>query len=157
MSETRQKKDSNNKDDASSSAFDQRPAPTILSWSIRGISLLIVVSLIGYFLWSAARPVVEPKIVFEVLDDKIEQRGGSWAMPVEVTNKGTVSIHTLTIGAALTPSYSSAGKEEAKSREEESVEIPLLGPNEMVTATFWFDQDPRKQNPRFAVKTYVLP
>jgi|GEM_PF-2197235 len=141
------------KDGASSDADEQSPAPTILSWAIRGFSLLIVVSFIGYFIWSAIRPDKQPNISFHVLEDKIELRDNGWAMPVEVTNESTLSVHALTTSATLTKS--DGGTDEYS--EEKSVAIRLLGPNEMVTATFWFEQNPRNAQAEFAVKTYLLP
>ena len=126
----------------------QSPAPTWLSWSVRGFSLAVILGLIAYFVWATVRPVVEPVINFTTQTDKIEQRGGGWALPVKVVNDGTLSVHALKVNAVLT---------EARGEPESSITIALLGPDEEVTTTFWFLEDPRDKGPRFTVESYLRP
>ena len=140
--------DSKAQQSASDSAQNQKPAPTLLSWTVRGISLAFIVSIIGYFIWSAAQPDVHPTFTFEVEQEKIEQRGTGWAMPVNITNTGLMSVHALEAVATLTG---------VGGKQEENVNIVLLGPNESVTATFWFDQNPRDKGVEFSVGSYLLP
>ncbi|NJC26797.1 hypothetical protein [Neolewinella antarctica] len=150
MADDKQKNDDNAQQDSEDDGSQQSPAPTWLSWSIRAASGLLVVALIGYFVYMAAQPVVEPTIEFTMQRDKVEQRGGSWAVPVEITNRGTISVHALAIRATR-PRVGNNGD------EEQTLVIPLIGPNEMVETTFWFSEDPRNRPPEFAVESYLAP
>lgn len=129
-------------------AGHQSPPPTWLSWTIRGFSVLLIVGLLGYLVVATVRPTRQPTITFAVQQDKIQQRGGSWALPVDVTNEGTVSIHALTVNAVLT---------QLPDKPKSSLTILLLGPGQVVTTTFWFEQDPRGKGEAFRVEGYVLP
>lgn len=126
----------------------QQPPPTWLEWTVRGVSLLLVLFCLGYFFYSASLPETMPKFVFEVQQDKIEQRGGQWAVPVDVTNDSGASVHALTITATLT------GLED---EPEETLTVTLLGPNEEITTTFWFDEDPRGKGLEMSTGAYLLP
>ena len=134
--------------DGGKNSESQQPPPTILSWTIRGVSLLIVASLLGYFTYSWIRPTVKPAITFEVLTEEIEQRGTGWATPVKITNDGTMSVHELTVTGTLT---SAAGQ------PSQDLTILLLGPNEQVQGTLWFSDDPRGKGLEMTVASYLLP
>ncbi|SEQ24101.1 hypothetical protein [Neolewinella agarilytica] len=137
------------KNSAKDSSTEQQPPPTIIAWSVRGVSLLLILSLIGFFIWSALQPRIEPAFDLAILDDKIERRGEEWVLPVEVTNRGSISVHKLKVKASLS--------NKAKGAAEEAHIVPMLGPNEMVTLVFWFDQDPRQSQPQLSVGSYQLP
>ncbi len=139
--------------EAAAEADQQSPPPTILSWSVRGVSLLIVLSLIAYFSWAAIRPIQPPSITFEVKENKIERRGATWMMPVDITNEGTVSIRSLTVGVTFPDPLASGLPRE----QEKTVMIRLLGAKETVATTFAFTADPRTATPEFFVVSYVRP
>jgi len=139
-------KDEQKKSTAKDSSSEQQPPPTLIAWSVRGTSLLFILGMIGFFVWSALQPRVEPIFDLEILTDKIEQRGEQWVLPVEVTNQGSMSVHTLSVEAKLN------GAE-----EEESHVVPLIGPSESLTLVFWFDEDPRGRQPQLSVGSYELP
>ena len=126
----------------------QVPPPTILSWSIRGFSVLLIVALLGYFIYSWAKPTVMPQIEFTPLVEKIEQRGTGWAVPVKIVNKGTMSVHALSVRGTLTA---------VAEQPAETLDILLLGPNEQVQGTLWYDQDPRGKGLEMSVCSYLLP
>lgn len=132
----------------SQSVLQQSPPPTWLSWGIRGLSLAIIVSLIAYLVYDTVRPVREPVITFTIIQSKIESRGGGWALPVSVTNAGTEAVHALKINAALT---------QVQGKPSSTLTVLILGPNEEVTATFWFSEDPRGKGPEFFVESYLNP
>jgi len=146
------KQDDKNQNNQDSSAEDsgtqQQPAPTILSWSIRGLSLLLIIALLGYFVWAAFQPEVKPDITFEVQTEKIEQRGREWAVPVKITNSGGMSVHNLSVQAAL------PDDEKADAR---LAEIMMMGPGEEISTTFWFNEDPREKTIECTVNSYLLP
>lgn len=137
-----------NKSGASDSAGKQKPPPTLFSWAIRGISLLIILGLVGYFVAAALQPQEPPVFKFTVKNEKIEQRGTGWAVPVDVVNNGTMSVHALKVKATLT---------DHPDQPEESADIVLMGPGETVTATFWFGEDPRGLGLELEVGAYLLP
>ena len=135
------------KQEAQSSGTKQVPPPSILAWSIRGICLLLIVGLLGYFGYAALQPSPPPSFKFSVVNDRVEQRSGKWVVPVEVLNEGGMSVHNLQLAATL------PGPE----AKEQSASIILLGGAETVTVEFWFDEDPKGQRPTFDVKSYLLP
>lgn len=147
MSSNEENNDSN-KQNTGDSGSEQQPPPTIVSWIIRGISLLLVVGLLGYFTWSAFAERVKPEIEFTILDAQIEQRGGSWAVPVDVKNTGTMSVHNLTVRAEIP-----GGGE----KESEMANILLMGPGEVVRTTFWFRDNPRLKGVECSAASYLLP
>jgi len=133
---------------ASDSSTEQQPPPTLVAWAVRGISLLLILGLIGFFAWSALQPRVEPVFDLNILTDKIEQRGEQWVLPVEVTNQGSMSVHTLSVNANL---------DGPDGELVESHVVPLIGPAETLTLVFWFNEDPRNRQPRLSISSYQLP
>ena len=111
--------------------------------------MLLIVGIIVYFIVMAAQPESPPTIEFKLQEDKIEQRGGEWAVPVKVMNAGGMSVHSLVVKGVPTKSGQVQG-------EEEEAAISLLGPREEVSVTLWFGEDPRGQEIEFSVGSYLM-
>lgn len=141
------KKEDKNKKSAES-ATQEDPPPSWIIWGVRGVSLLIVFFLLGYFTWAAFKPQHRPVFEFEIIEKNIAQRGTGWVLPVEVTNTGNMSVHNAKVKATLSA---------AEGQPEESITLILVGADEQVTAEFWFNEDPRGKNPVFEVGSYLLP
>lgn len=127
------------------------PPPTLVEWSFRGFSLLLVLSLIGYFIHEALQPEIRPEFSIHVKEDKIRQVNNRWVVPVEVSNKGTLDVHHLKIQAKLILS------EDPRQEETENSEIPLLGCDEQVSLEFWFTHSPKVYPFECQAGSYLLP
>lgn len=136
------------KSEAENSLVHQEPPPTIVEWIVRGVSFLIIFSLLGYFIFKAVQPPVEPKFSFDVKQEKIAERNGVWVVPVGIKNEGSTSVHELRVTGTMTL----AGGE-----EQENVSIPILGAGEVVVAEFWFDNNPQGNDMKFDLGTYIVP
>ena len=128
------------------SYVNQEPAPTLLVWAVRGICAALIVALIGYFVYVWGQPAGTLRFDLRAITERIEQRDERWVVPIVVTNKGDVSVHTLRIFAAA-PSLDN----------EQELVIDLLGPGEAVTVEFWLDEDPRDDAIGLRVGSYLLP
>lgn len=137
-----------NQSSANTSPNEQRPPPTWLAWTVRGVSLAMVLGLLGYFVYLAVVPEEQPTFEFTVQTADVERRGAGWAVPVKVVNAGTLSVHALRLEATL------AGIDD--SPVEEQI-VPLLGPGEEITVEFWFDRDPRPTGVACSTGSYLLP
>ncbi|PHI19830.1 hypothetical protein CEQ90_10580 [Lewinellaceae bacterium SD302] len=131
---------------AERSIYQQDPPPTLVSWSIRLTSILLVATLLIYFIWSMLQPVERPSFDFAVQNDQIEQRNGNWVVPVSVTNRGDVSVLNLAIEATL--------KTSTESRE---TNIRLLGPGESISVEFTFSEQLSEADLKYEAISYILP
>ncbi|PHN02194.1 hypothetical protein [Flavilitoribacter nigricans] len=136
---------------AQSAKQKKAPPPTIVEWSVRGFSLLIIFSLIGYFLYGAFQAERKPEFLVEVKQDEIRQIGNRWVIPVDVSNKGTYDVHQLKIQARLKlPNGPEA-------YEAETSEVLLLGCDEKVSLEFSFAHDPLSHPFECQAVSYLLP
>lgn len=145
-------KESGNLKESEKSSLLQDPAPTVVEWSVRGISLVLIIGLIVFFTVQAFSPVEQTKFNYEIIDKDIAQVGNSWHMPVKITNQGSKSIHELTLDAIL--EYSEKNKSVS---EKVSFSIRLFGPGETRKAIFVFNKDPRQHEITFDVASYEMP
>lgn len=135
-----------NKDNQDSSSNDKKskqqdPPATIVEWTVRGVSFLIVLSLLGYFGYTASQPNESPFFECNVIGEEIEQRGNGWVMPVEVQNKGDISVSNVNV-IVEEPNRS-------------SLVVKMLGSKEKVKIEFWFDERPSPQT-NVLVGSYIL-
>ena len=138
--------------EAEKSAVLQDPAPTIIEWSVRLISLLLILGLLVFFIYNALQPQVKSTVVFQVQTEKISQMEDSFRLPVKITNEGTGSVQGLKVRAEMT--YMIEGKEK---KEAEDLTLLLMGPGESKGVVFVFDKDPRNYHVTFEVVSYLNP
>lgn len=136
--------------DAEASLTEQDPPPTILEWSVRIGSLLILVGLTIYLIATGLLPTQPPKfdVAFDV--EQSMQREGRWVLPVEVINVGTLAVEDLQLTLALV-------KPDGEVVEEISSTISLIGQNELFNLEFWLDEDPRNFDLEIKVNSYKVP
>ncbi len=146
MSNDKEKK--SEKEDQQAGAGEDKKAPTLLVWTVRGLSLLLIFSILGYLTWSAMRAREEPRFVYELHLDKCAERDGRWVLPVTVTNEGTVSAHDLTAAVSVNG---------PDGRSEQQITFPMIGAREELTLEFWYDEDPRGKKIRATTISYLVP
>ncbi len=122
--------------------------PTLLEWSVRGMSLLLVLLLLGYVVWVSVQPPTPIHFEYGVEWERLEERDGAWVLPVTLQLRGE-GVQDLTITAEL------ADGEEVI--EEVPLEFPLMGQNETEQLELWFEEDPRDYTLRFNVGSYKVP
>ncbi|OAV44246.1 hypothetical protein [Lewinella sp. 4G2] len=137
-----------NSDEQGQSPNEQTPPPTILSWTIRGVSLLVIFGLLIYFLVAAIQPTAPAGANVEYKVADIEQREGRWVVPFKVINTGGMGLHLIKVKGTLP-----AEPEDV----EKTIIIPLLGSGERVTSEFRFEEDPRVAGFEFTVESYLVP
>jgi uncharacterized protein (TIGR02588 family) len=125
------------------------PPPTIVEWSGHLLSILLLLTLVGYVGWMAFQPSTPIAFDYRVLKEEISERGGSWVLPVEVHNQGSSGILDILITAEL--------KDGEEVVDQADISLPLLGPDESVRVELWFDEDPRRYTLSFNVGSYALP
>lgn len=135
--------------DKDTSPTQQNPAPTIIEWSMRGLSALILMLLFGFLVYGTMQPAVGPNFVMSVQHEKIEQRRNGWAVPITITNKGTVAIGDVIYQVMGTASDGSP-------LNTKQGRIAILGSGESVDAEVWFARDPHGAELRLQVDTYTL-
>ena len=140
-----EEKNSNGKQDEVDKANEDKAPPTVLVWSVRGLSLLLILALLAYLVRNALQPNEAPSFTFEIMTDDCEQRLGRWVLPVSIMNEGDVSTHTLTYEVSVGQS------------DTQEIDLLLLGPREQLTHEFWYDEDPRGKSIECRVISYLLP
>lgn len=136
--------------DEQSSIAAQDPKPSLLEWTVRGISLLLIAALTGYVVWAALQPPQNPYFTFEVQTEQIEQRGDEWVVPIQLTNEGTISIEGVAVSGELLAADGTVV-------DEEAMQFELIGNRESKDFELWFDRDPARHELRFNVTGYTLP
>ena len=123
------------------------PPPTILEWTVRAASLVLVVGLIGYLMVTGLQAADPPLFSFEV--GTVEASGNAWRVPVVMTNDGDVGVSVVEVTLEVL-----AGGEIVDS---ESITLPLLGAGGSAEIEFWVDEDPTTNTIRFDVGSYAAP
>lgn len=126
------------------------PPPTLVEWGARGLSILLLLLLVGYVFSEALRPPTPTAFDYQVQASAIRQQGEEWVVPVTLRHRGSRSLLDLALTAQLTD-----GAGEVV--EEIEVALPLLGAGESVALELWFSEDPRAHSLRFDVQGYRLP
>ncbi len=111
---------------------------------------LVLVALVGYMVWAALQPDVEPSILVEINRGQIVPRASAWVVPIQVINQSTRSLSDVQVSVAL---VDEAGNVVA----EESVTISLLGQRESAAAEIWFDCSPEDFDLRADIGSYKFP
>lgn len=132
------------------SQLRQRPPPTLVEWSVRSVSLALLLALTGYLVWSGFQPAVDARFSFSVESEGIEAREHGWVVPVAVTHTGSEGLEDLGVRLQLVDAAGGVV-------EEETLAFPLVGSNETLHAEYWFDHDPEAHRLRFDVVGYTLP
>lgn len=133
-------------DDTDPKHSRQDPAPSLVEWMARGLSALIVLALFGFLLHGALQPEIGPNFALDVHTEKIEQRRNGWAVPMSITNKGTVAIADV-FYEIVAPDRSQTVK---RGR------IAIFGAGETVESEVWFDEKPASSQFELRVDTYTL-
>lgn len=141
--------DSGSEDQGPPPAAGQKPPPTLLEWGVRVFSMLILVGLTGYLLWTAFQPTVDPQFRFKIDPQQIAQRGTSWVVPLELTNEGSKAIEDLEVVLEVRSGPAVI--------EESAVTYKLLGAGESIKGEYWFAEDPRSYTLEPSVTGYRLP
>lgn len=128
----------------------QDPPPTLIEWGVRLISGLLLLGLIGYVVWMAFQPSISPQFELEIDRGHIENRNGSWVVPVSVLNIGSVTAVELELTLELVD-------DEGNVVEAETLVFPLVGGQERVSGDYWFSEDPTPFELRFNVGGYRKP
>lgn len=116
--------DEKNGDEGSAGAQESEASaapPTIIGWSLRAFSGLIILVLFGYLLVKAISPQTALKLKVEPQWNERTQRSGELLVPVRITNDSTRTARDLTI--ELQPAGQSAIE----------LDIMLMGPGEAMT------------------------
>ncbi|NND61399.1 MAG: hypothetical protein HKN49_14165 [Gammaproteobacteria bacterium] len=137
-----------NTDKTDDTSVDQHPAPSLLEWSVRAISIGAITALIIYLIIAATRPHVGPNFIMEVEATAMEERRNGWAVPVQITNKGTVAIAQL--------HYQIEQRAGSTTTVAKSGLIGVLGAGETVDTEVWFKQKPDPSTLHLVVDTYAL-
>ena len=124
--------------------------PTIIEWSVRGVSLLLLLALVGYVGWHALQPARPTRFTYEVDMGDLREVGEEWALPASIRNEGDTSVLDLKVVGEL----SDGGAEPV---DEAEVTLPLLGARESADFTLWFSEDPREFELEWNVDGYHLP
>ena len=127
-----------------------RVPPTIVEWGARAVSLLLLALLIGYTVRMALQPREPPHFEYEVRTEQIEERDGSWVVPIEVRNLSNAGVIELTVVAELVD-------ENDIVVDEADLPLPLFGPGESIDVEVWFDENPADYELQFNVDGYITP
>lgn len=128
---------------------DARPAPSVVEWTARAISALSILSLFGFLIYSASQPHVGPNFKFAIAQDKIEERLNGWAVPLTITNRGTVAISEFIYEVKMRDATMSEF-------DVKRGRVAIFGAGESVDTEVWFDSDPRDAEFEFRVDAYSL-
>ena len=128
---------------------DSRPAPSFVEWAARAVSALSLLALFGFLIYSATKPHIGPNFKYEIAYDKIEERRNGWAVPINITNRGTVAISEFIYEVRMR----SASMSEFDVKRGR---VAVFGAGESVATEVWFDRDPRDADFEFRVDAYTL-
>lgn len=128
----------------------QEPPPTLLEWTVRGISAAVLLALFLYMVWAALQPAAEAEILVDINRGQIEPRGSSWVVPVDIVNQSGNAVSDVVFSVALVD-------DDGEVVEEESATIGLLGQRESAAAELWFDANPNDYTLRADVGSYKFP
>lgn len=137
---------SDKNDENESQEKDRTYPPTILTWTVRGISLSLVLALLTYFTYGALKDKQQPTIDFQVNESKIELLDNGWAVPVTITNRGGRSLHNLV--------FKGISQNDGSSHTE-NITLAILGPNETASVLVYFEEDPRNLDLKFLINSYL--
>lgn len=126
-----------------------KPAPTLIEWSARIGSALGLMALFGFLAYGASQPHIGPNFVYEIKRDQIEQRRNGWAVPLTITNKGTVAIGEVLFEVRMQRADTTAF-------DVKRGRVAIFGAGESVDAEVWFDEDPRDAVFEFRIDAYSL-
>lgn len=114
---------------------------SILEWSVRGASLLLVTALLAYLAWDAIRPTQDPSFQVEIHREHLQQRESGWSLPIDITNRGTRAVSQLRY-------------EVVDSSTTRPGVLPLLGGGETLTVEAWFAEEPRVEEVDVRILTF---
>ncbi len=135
---------------AQEASEEKMPPPTLVEWAARLVSVLLLFVLVGYLAWSGYQEEAPIAFGFTVLMEQLDERDGSWVLPVEVTNQGGTSIVNLYMVVELVD-------EASEVVEEIDLDIALMGHGQRQSFDLWWDRDPRDYEVRFNVERYERP
>lgn len=123
---------------------DERCPPTALGWTVRILSVGILLAIAAALIYELMQPsgpagiTIEPK--WE--DVRTSEASGQVLVPVKITNTGEKTIRNLTIDFPNAP-------------DGASIEVELLGSQETMTAVVGYDSRPDTVD--FKIKTFEQP
>ena len=131
------------------SPTEQAPAPTWLEWSVRAVSVAVVLALLAYLALGSVG-ASSPAVLISTFDlTNVETRDGQWVVPVSVRNEGDTSVASAVVSLTVLDGDVVI--------DSEDVDIALLGGGASTDVEFWVDDDPRTFQVRVDVGSYELP
>lgn len=116
--------------------------PSWITWSVKLVSLALVLGLLGFMTYKAVSDDRPPTFGFEVKTKDVRLVGDRFATPIKVTNQGTSGVSRLVFEAQ-------------QSGEPMTLEMLVLGPGQTQLLTVWLPEDPRTKPPEFTVISFV--
>jgi uncharacterized protein (TIGR02588 family) len=105
-------------------------------WISLGISAVLLLCLAGYLLLQALTPD-SPYLLAEArpLTAEVEQKGGRFILPIEITNRGRRTLRELKVEVRMT--------EPSGQADTRDLAIDYLGEQSTQKVFLYFEQDPR--------------
>lgn len=128
----------------------QDPPPTALGWAARGVSVGLVLALLGYLLFTGLGATETALLEARAETEKIQQLNGQWMVPAVIENVGDLSVEAATVTLSLVA-------EDGEVIESEDVTIALLGQDGSVDVQYWFNSDPGDYELEFDTGGLVVP
>ncbi len=136
--------------DAARSTVAQDPPPTWIEWGVRAVSFALVAALVTYVLVTGFRSNDPPTFEFDIDRAAIEQRDGSWVVPVVMRNAGDVSVTDFEADLVVAAADGSIV-------ERNTVHVEIFGHGASVDTEFRLTVDPRAHNLAVDIASYQLP
>ncbi len=109
-------------DSSEADADDKSPAPpTVIGWLLRGISLLLIGSLLVYLVAKALGPTSEFRLAIAPQWAEASTRDGEMLVPIDITNDSSQTVRNLSFEV------------QPVGRDPIEIEIALFGPGEKFT------------------------
>lgn len=137
------------KSDSSDSAFQEDPAPTVLVWAARLVTLGALAIIIGYLvhlIFTDERPA---QFVIDAQYDQLDQRNGNYVLPIRLTNDSTEAVTSVVLDAEL----DLPGDETTNL----SATLPLMGEGESAMLEMVFQTRPTPDTLDLRVSSYQSP
>ena len=132
---------------------DREPQPSrgprrLAEWLSFGISLALVLALVGHLLWRLREPVddaVPTQVSLQL--DRVSEQQGRFVLPIEVKNLGARTVRELQLRVEF---------EEGGQRRNLDVLIDYVGQSAAQLVFIYFSQDPRGLSVRAEPVSYLV-
>ncbi|MGB3456430.1 MAG: hypothetical protein WBG08_05575 [Litorimonas sp.] len=130
--------------------FSEDPAPTILVWIARALTLGALLWIVGYLVWLISTDNRPAQFIVDARWAELDPRNGEWVLPITVTNDSTEAVTSVVLDAAFQPPD---GKEEVNL----SATLPLMGEGERALLEMVFEDEPSPDTLDLRVSSYQSP